>query len=73
MVTSDIASMSLAKELERRRNTFAGGERWDNDLRLLFFLYRSPAKEEITLPFPLPTRAWSPESLNPHLSLLSCK
>lgn len=51
----------------RKKSTFAGSKRWDNDLCLLFFLSRSPAKEEITLPFPLPTRARSPESLNPQL------
>lgn len=51
------------------KSTFVGSKRSNKDLYLLFLLYRSPAKKEITQPFPLPTRAGSPECLQPHLSL----
>jgi hypothetical protein len=36
----------------KKRSTFAKSKRWNKDLCLLFFLYRSPAKEEITSSFP---------------------
>lgn len=32
--------------------TFADSKKWNKDSCLLFLLYRSPAKKEITLPFP---------------------